>query len=78
MYTEGSGTGLDVSEADQIDYNTWFADEVHQAGMFVGLKNTVELVPVLVNKFDFALNEECHTWNECGVSFLFQQGPDNN
>lgn len=72
MYTEGAEVGVDVSEADQIDYNTWFADVVHAAGMSVGLKNTVELVPILVNKFDFALNEECHEWNECAVSFLFQ------
>lgn len=68
MYTEGAEVGVDVSEADQIDYNAWFAGEVHAAGMSVGLKNTVELVPILVNDFDFAINEECHEWEECDVS----------
>ena len=63
-------TGLDVSRAEQIDYNVWFADEVHAAGMSVGLKNTVELVPVLVEDFEFAINEECHEWNECEVRFF--------
>ncbi|CAN0161743.1 unnamed protein product [Scytosiphon promiscuus] len=77
VYSE-SGTGVDVTEAQQIEYNTWFADEVHANGMYVGLKNTVELAPILSPKFDYALNEECHEWNECEVyqdSFLGQGKP---
>lgn len=172
VYIEGSSTGVSVSEAEQIEYNSWFADTVHAYGMGVGksclrkrldvpvldgclfwflvflctvldfractcvlymshsptlvyttcshtasmparpssarvkpfgpetgrcllgvsqtlplsplsspppgLKNAVELVPILVNKFDFALNEECHEWNECVVyedTFLAEGKP---
>ncbi|CAB1105247.1 unnamed protein product [Ectocarpus sp. CCAP 1310/34] len=81
VYTEGSSTGVSVSEAEQIEYNSWFADIVHAYGMGVGLKNAVELVPILVNKFDFALNEECHEWNECNVyedTFLAEGKPVYN
>ncbi|CAN0288954.1 unnamed protein product [Ectocarpus fasciculatus] len=77
VYLEPS-TDVQVSEADQIEYNSWFADVVHAYGMGVGLKNVVELVPILVNKFDFALNEECHEWNECVVyedTFLAEGKP---
>lgn len=69
---EGSGTGVDVSEAQQIEYNTWFADEVHAAGMAVALKNAVEMAEDVVDKFDFALNESCHVWGECNVSFFLK------
>lgn len=68
-YTENN-KGVDVSEADQIEYNSWFADLCHFHGLAVGLKNAIELAPVLVNKFDFAINEECFKWNECDVSVL--------
>lgn len=53
----------------------WLADTVHANGMQIGLKNAVELVPVLVNKYDFALNEECHEWKECDVSFSSNASP---
>lgn len=42
--------------------------QVHANCMKVGLKNAIELVPMLVDTFDFAVNEECNDWNECGVS----------
>ncbi|CAN0235229.1 unnamed protein product, partial [Scytosiphon promiscuus] len=72
------GTGVSVSEVEQIEYNAWFAEEVHAHGMSVGLKNAVGLVSILVDAFDFALNEECHEWNECGVyedTFLAEGKP---
>lgn len=68
VYDEGD-TGVDVSRKDQVSYNTWFAGVVHDAGMFVGLKNAVEMVEDVVFSFDYAINEECHQWNECDVSF---------
>lgn len=36
--------------------------------MKVGMKNAIELLGDLHEYFDFAINEECHQWNECGVS----------
>lgn len=65
---EGSGTtGVDVSVEQQIEYNTWFAGEVHAAGMSVGLKNAVEMVKDVADFFDFALNESCHVYEMCSV-----------
>lgn len=66
---EGSGTGVEVSKEEQKEYNVWFAREVHAAGMTVGLKNAVEMAEDVVDDFDFALNESCHVWKECDVSY---------
>lgn len=43
------------------------ASQVRAAGMRVGLKNAVELIPTVVNYFDFAINESCNEYNECDV-----------
>ncbi|CAN0419477.1 unnamed protein product [Ascophyllum nodosum] len=56
-YSEES-TGFDISETEQIVYNTWFADTVHDHGMVVGLKNNVELLTNMVNSSNFAMRRE--------------------
>ncbi|ESQ92643.1 endo alpha-1,4 polygalactosaminidase [Asticcacaulis benevestitus] len=61
-------TGLPLTAADQITYNSWLADEAHARGLAIGLKNDVGQ---LVGKFDFAVNEQCHFYNECGDYRLF-------
>ncbi|CAM9416197.1 unnamed protein product, partial [Laminaria digitata] len=67
MVSSERRTGVSVTRAQQIDYNRWFADEVRSHGMQVCLKNAVEMLDDLEDWFDFALNEECHEWNECDV-----------
>ena len=62
-YDNGNGFGLTAS--DQIDYNTFLAQSAHDRNLAVGLKNDVEQVAALEPYFDFAVNEECHTYNEC-------------
>lgn len=36
--------------------------------MLVGMKNALALMDDLNNHYDFAVNEECHDWDECDVS----------
>ncbi|CAM9515895.1 unnamed protein product [Scytosiphon promiscuus] len=70
--------GVSVTVAQQIEYNEWFAAQVHAHGMKVALKNCVELLSALVDSFDFAINESCIEWNECdgyGTTFLAQGKP---
>ena len=64
-YTQKSGFSLSYN--DQITYNKWTASEAHNRGLSVALKNDVEQIPDLVDHYDFAINEECHTYNECGT-----------
>lgn len=60
-------TGLPLAAADQLAYNRFLADSAHAQGLLVGLKNAVALVPDLVGKFDFAINESCYHYRECGA-----------
>eukprot|EP00752_Nemacystus_decipiens_P003873 g3562.t1 len=59
--------GFKISMEDQIAYNTWFAEMVHGHGMKVGMKNAVELMDTTSALYDFAVNEECFTYDECGA-----------
>jgi len=58
--------GFPLVYEDQIDYNTFLADQAHARGLSVGLKNDLEQIDDLLDLFDWALNEECFQWDECG------------
>ncbi|WP_241693801.1 endo alpha-1,4 polygalactosaminidase [Pseudomonas sp. OTU750018] len=70
-YSNGNGLGL--SEANQIDYNRWLSQQAHEHNLAIALKNAVELIPALVDDFDFALNESCYAYKECEAYRLFRQ-----
>lgn len=58
-------TGFPLTAADQERYNIWLAEEAHQRGLLIGLKNDLDQIPALVSSFDWALNEECFSYHEC-------------
>ncbi len=58
-------SGFPLTAADQFVYNRFLAAEAHARGLAVGLKNDLEQVAELEPYFDFAVNEECFTYNEC-------------
>jgi hypothetical protein len=60
-------TGFDLTASDQIAFDRWLADQAHRRGLGVGLKNDLDQIPDLVAWFDFAVNEECFTYEECDV-----------
>lgn len=60
-------TGFDFTADDQRDFNRFLAREAHARGLSVGLKNALDLVPDLVDDFDWALNEECAAYEECAT-----------
>ncbi len=60
-----NNTGFALTEADQLDYNRFLADEAHRRGLSVGLKNALDLARALEPRFDWALNEQCLAQGEC-------------
>jgi hypothetical protein len=58
-------TGFPLTYADQLAYNSWLAEQAHTRGLSVGLKNDLDQVDDLQPYFDWALNEECFTYQEC-------------
>jgi hypothetical protein len=65
-------TGFAITAADQLVYNKWTADQAHARGLSVGLKNDVAQLADLVDWYDWALNEECGVYQECGGYSVFQ------
>lgn len=62
-----NSNGLGLTAADQIDFNRFIAAEAHARGLSVGLKNDLDQLADLVDDFDWALNEECFTYDECSL-----------
>jgi hypothetical protein len=59
-------TGFPLTAADQLTYDASLANLAHSYGLTAALKNDVEQVPDLVSYFDYAINEQCQQYNECG------------
>ena len=57
-------TGFPTTAQDQLNYNKWIADQAHQKGLSVGLKNDIEQASALQPYFDWALSEESYKYNE--------------
>jgi hypothetical protein len=66
-------TGFPLTAADQLRYNRALADAAHARGLSVGLKNDLDQVIDLVATFDWALDEECFQFSECGLLVPFVQ-----
>lgn len=58
-------SGFELTADDQLDFNRWLADQAHQRGLSIGLKNDLDQVEALLPHFDWALNEECMAYDEC-------------
>ena len=62
---DNSGGGLALTSADAIDYVRFLAREAHARGLAIGLKNAASIVPAVVDRVDFAVNEQCVAQGEC-------------
>ncbi len=60
-------TGFPLTARDQLAYNRAIAALAHGRGMSVALKNDVAQIAALEPAFDFAVNEECFAYRECGT-----------
>lgn len=61
-----NSTGFPLTGAQQITYNAMLATLSHAAGLSVDLKNDVDQAAQLAPVFDFAVNEQCSQYRECG------------
>ena len=64
-YTNKSGFPLTAT--DQLKFNKFLATAAHARGLSVGLKNDLDQIKELVDTFDWALNEQCFQYQECGL-----------
>ena len=68
-----NASGFELSAQEQLEFNIWLASQAHLRQLSVGLKNDVDQLEELVQHFDWALNEECFTYNECNKYSPFIQ-----
>lgn len=54
-----------ITSTDQLTFNRWIASEAHARGLAAGLKGDIDQAAALAPDFDFAVNEECHHYDEC-------------
>jgi hypothetical protein len=70
--------GFSLTAATQLDYNRFLAQEAKARGLAVGLKNDTDQLAALAPDFDFAVNEQCHEFDngrECdGYSVFTSNG----
>ncbi|MCO4746658.1 MAG: endo alpha-1,4 polygalactosaminidase [Proteobacteria bacterium] len=62
-----NNTGFGINATEQLDFNRWLADEAHARDLSIGLKNDLDQLEDLQPWFDWALNEECLSYDECEV-----------
>ncbi|WP_433514548.1 endo alpha-1,4 polygalactosaminidase [Nonomuraea sp. CA-143628] len=68
-----SVTGWTVTPATQLIFNRALAALGHAKGLSVALKNDLSQVSDLVGDFDYAVNEQCFEFDECGELTPFIQ-----
>ena len=66
-----NSTGFPLTAQDQLTYNTWIAKTAHGLGLSVGLKNDNDQTTQLEPYFDWALDEQCNQYSECGTEQVF-------
>ncbi len=58
-------TGFPLTAADQLTFNRWVADQIHQRGMAAALKNDGTQATELLGDFDLVVTEECVLQDNC-------------
>ncbi len=65
MDAYSNNSGFNLTSDNQLAYNKFIANEARSRGLSVALKNDLDQVKELEPFFDFAVNEQCHAYNEC-------------
>ena len=68
-----NNTGFPLTYNDQLNYNTWLANQAHTHGLSVALKNDLGQIHDLLPYFDWVLDEQCFQYTECGKLLPFIQ-----
>lgn len=58
-------TGFPLTRADSLRYVRILAREALQRGLSPGLKNALGLIPDVVDRYGWAVNEQCVQYREC-------------
>lgn len=66
-HVQGDGQdGFGYDKSAYVDYIKFMAQEAKNHNLAIGLKNAIDIIPDVVDVMQFAVNEQCHEYNECG------------
>ena len=66
-----NNTGFKITNAEQITFNLWLAEQAHIRGLSIGLKNDPDQLTDLVSDFDWLLLEDCYSQGWCQLARTF-------
>lgn len=58
--------GLDLTSDESIDLIRFLVDKAHDRNLAVGLKNAFDIIPNVIDIVQFAVNEQCAEFKNCG------------
>jgi endo-alpha-1,4-polygalactosaminidase (GH114 family) len=64
-------TGFPLTYANQLAYARWLADEAHDRGLAIGIKNAPDMVADSLSFFDFAITEDAFYYDWIGEILPF-------
>lgn len=69
--------GLGLTQADSISFIGFLSDTAKQYNISVGLKNAGAIIPNVLDKVHFSVNEQCVQYGECSTyaPFIAAQKP---
>ncbi len=59
-----NNSGFNLTATDQLAFNRRIANAAHERNLAVALKNDLDQILALLDYFDFAVNEQCHEFDE--------------
>lgn len=65
--TKAMGLSSAQARPYQLAFNNWTTSYAHSLGLAVGMKNAVDLIADTNQWYDFAVNEQCQFYQECGA-----------
>lgn len=60
-------TGFSLQQSDAVSYIKYLAAQASSRGLAIGLKNTGDIIPKVVNNVQYSVEEACYEYNECGI-----------
>ncbi|KAK1753916.1 glycoside hydrolase superfamily [Echria macrotheca] len=63
--------GLDLTSDDSVEFMNFLVDTASQYKIAVGLKNAGDIIPDLLPRVQFAVNEQCAQFDNCGTTRPF-------
>jgi hypothetical protein len=70
-YDPDNNSGLNLTQDTAVNYITFLATEAHKRNLSIGLKNSLEIIPRVIEKMQWAVNEQCVQYDECNLERPF-------